>query len=84
MNKYIRPLTKTMLSKLLYCRQLELKGEPCLPEDIKYALAPLYKRGYIGLKKAIINGKELMAVFTTPEGVHCLEYFNTQNSVSRN
>ena len=76
-NQHIRPLTKTMLSKLLYCRQLELKGEPCLPEDIKYALAPLYKRGYIELKKAIINGKELMAVFITAEGIRCLEYFTT-------
>ena len=77
MNKYIRPLTKTMLAKLVYCRQRELQGEHCLPEDIKYALAPLYKRGYIELKKAVINGKELMAVFITAEGLKCLEYFNT-------
>lgn len=82
MKNYIRPLTKTMLSKLLYCRKLELEGKPCLPEDIKYALAPLYKRGYIGLKKATVNGKEMMAVFTTPEGIHCLEYFTTQNKVA--
>ncbi len=73
MKNHIRPLTKTMLAKLLHCRQIELKGEHCMPEDIKYALAPLYKRGYIGLRKATVNGKEIMAVFTTTEGIHCLE-----------
>jgi hypothetical protein len=83
MNKYLRPLSKTMLSKLVYCRQLELQGQPCFPEDIKYALAPLYKRGFIGLKKANVNGKEIMAVFTTPEGIHCLEHFTTQSSVNQ-
>ena len=49
-----------MLNKLLYSRKLEVEGKHCLPEDIKYALAPLYKRGYIGLKKATVNGKEMM------------------------
>ena len=82
MNKYLRPLTKTMLNKLVYCRELELQGQPCMPEDIKYALAPLYKRGYIGLKKEKINGKELMAVFTTPEGIHYLEYFAAHSKAS--
>lgn len=81
MKNYIRPLTKTMLTKLSYCREIELNGKHCMPDDIKYALAPLYKRGYIGLKKTIINGKEMMSVFTTPEGIHCLEYFTNKNSV---
>ena len=84
MKNYIRPLTKTMLTKLLYCRQRELEGKPCLPEDIKYALAPLYKRGYIGLKKAILNGKEIMTVFATAEGIRCLEHFSAQNTVDQN
>lgn len=82
MKNLIRPLTKTMLTKLLYCRTLELGGKQCLPEDIKYALAPLYKRGYIGLKKSTVNGKEMMVVFTTPEGIHCLEYFTAKNKVA--
>lgn len=75
MKNYIQPVTKTMLTKLMHCRETELQGKHCLPEDIKYALAPLYKRGYIGLKKTKIKGKEIMAVFTTPEGIHCLEHF---------
>ncbi|HUS01236.1 MAG TPA: hypothetical protein VMY77_05895 [Chitinophagaceae bacterium] len=82
MNRYMRPLTKTMLAKLIFCRELEIQGQLCMPEDIKYALAPLYKRGYIGLRKERINGKELMAVFTTPEGIHYLEYANPQSKAS--
>lgn len=73
MKEYMRPLTSTMFTKLLHCRQTELEGKICMPDDIKYALAPLYKRGYIGLRKTSINGKEIMAVFTTPSGVTCLE-----------
>ncbi|MDB5199459.1 MAG: hypothetical protein JWO92_1422 [Chitinophagaceae bacterium] len=84
MKNYTRPLTKTMVTKLLYCRQIELEGQYCLPEDIKYALAPLYKRGYIGLKKAVVNGKEMMAVFTTPEGIHCLENIRNSQNISQN
>ena len=83
MRKYIRPLTKTMLSKLLHCRQIELEGQYCLPDDIKYALAPLYKRGYIELKRTIVNGREIMAVFTTPEGISYLEHYNSNESISQ-
>ena len=82
MKNYIPPLTKTMLSKLLYCRRLELEGKSCLPEDIKYALAPLYKRGYIGLIKRTVNEKEMIVVFTTPEGIHCLVNFTAQNTAA--
>lgn len=84
MKKYIRPLTKTMLSKLLLCRQIELEGRQCLPDDIKYALAPLYKRGYIELKRTVVNGREIMAVFTTAEGVSYLEHFNANQPVQQN
>lgn len=73
MKEYIRPLTRTMISSLLQCRQIELEGKICMPDDIKYALAPLYKRGYISLRKTAINGKEIMGVFTTPSGLNCLE-----------
>jgi hypothetical protein len=81
MKKYIRPLTKTMLAKLLHCRQIELEGQCCLPDDIKYALAPLYKRGYIELKRTNVNGREIMAVFTTPEGVNYLEHFKADQAI---
>ena len=74
MRNYIRPLTKTMIKKLMHCRQIELDGTFCMQEDIKYAVAPLYKRGYIGFKKVTVNNKEIMAVFTTPAGINCLEY----------
>jgi hypothetical protein len=81
MKKYIRPLTKTMLTKLLHCRQIELEGQYCLPDDIKYALAPLYKRGYIELKRTKVNGREIMAVFTTPEGVNYLEHSKADQAI---
>ena len=80
--KKIRPLTKTMMAKLSHCRQMELEDKYCLPEDIKYCLAPLYKRGFIGLKKTVIHGKELMAVFITPEGIQYLDYFTSRNKLS--
>ena len=79
MKEYIRPLTTTMLSKLAECRKIELEGKVCMPDDIKYALAPLYKRGYIALRRATINGKEIMAVFTTPSGLVCLERLHERN-----
>lgn len=74
MKNYIRPLTKTMIMKLMHCRQIELEGNFCMQNDIKYAVAPLYKRGYIGLKSVAINNKEIMAVFTTPSGINYLAY----------
>jgi hypothetical protein len=76
MKEYIRPLTRTMLSSLVQCRKIELEGKVCMPDEIKYALAPLYKRGYISLRKTTINGKEIMAVFTTPSGLNCLQQLN--------
>jgi hypothetical protein len=83
MKKYSRPLTKTMLAKLLHCRRIELAGEYCLPDNIKYALAPLYKRGYIELRKTNVNGREIMAVFTTPEGIDFVEHFNAKQSIQQ-
>lgn len=82
MKEYIRPLTRTMLSSLSQCRQIELEGKICMPDDIKYALAPLYKRGFISLRKTSINGKEIMGVFTTPSGVVCLEQVTEKVIVS--
>jgi hypothetical protein len=73
MKDLIRPLTKNMLLKLSACRQIELEGKQCLPDDLKNSLAALYKRGYVGLKRSTINGKELMIVFVTQAGINCLE-----------
>jgi hypothetical protein len=58
---------------LIQCRQLQMEGKLCMPEDIRYALTPLYIRGYIGLRKTFIKNKELMTVFITPAGLTCLE-----------
>jgi hypothetical protein len=73
MKEYVRPLTKTMLLMLIHCRQIELEGKVCVPRDIRYAVTPLYERGYIGLRKTVIKDKELMAVFITPAGLTCLQ-----------
>lgn len=59
---------------------MEIEGSICLPEDIKYALAPLYKRGYIGLRKVKKDNKEIMAVFVTPAGINVLEYLHHNKS----
>ena len=73
MKENHRPLTKAMLLMLIHCRKVELEGKVCLPQDIQCALTPLFNRGYIGLRPAIIKNKELMSVFITPSGLTCLE-----------
>ena len=78
MRHHIRPLTKSMILKLIQLRQIELLGKACSRKEIKYALWPLYQRGYVGIVKIVIDNREKQVVFTTPAGLSCLEFIRTQ------
>jgi hypothetical protein len=74
--KYFRPLSESMIEKLKQCRQTELQGiseKPCTMEDMSYAVAPLFKRGLIEIKKQVVENKLLHCVHVTKDGVEYLE-----------
>lgn len=80
--KYSRPLSDSMIQKLKQCRQIELNdtpGWPCTTEDMTYALAPLYKRGLIDVKKQLIDNKVLHCVYLTKDGIEFLGKLNQNN-----
>jgi hypothetical protein len=70
----IRPLTKQMITKLRECRQMEEEGVPCLPKHFSASLSGLYKRKFVDVRPRIIDGREVMCVYTTAAGS---EYLNT-------
>jgi hypothetical protein len=77
MKYLIRPLTKRMITKLIECRQMELEaktGHLCPPEHFNSSLPGLYVRGLINVKKYSVNGKELMGVYLTQNGINCLAH----------
>ncbi len=74
MKNFIRPLSKSMLSKLHHCRKLELEGKLCTIKEFTDSLSNLYRSGYVEFKKALINGKEIIAVFVTAAGLQHIEY----------
>lgn len=85
--KYFRPLSDSMLQKLKQCRQSELDTiheKPFTMEDMSYAVAPLFKRGLIELKKEIVENKLLHCVHVTKDGIEYLEKLNPakENSFS--
>ena len=74
--KYFRPLSESMIQKLKQCRQTELhpvSDKPCTMEDMSYAVAPLFKRGLIEIKKEIVENKLLHCVHVTKDGIEYLE-----------
>ncbi len=73
--KKLRPVTKSMLQKLIECREKELNGkrDSCIMNDMSYAVAPLYKRGLIGTKQIVVNNKILLDVFVTEAGIDFLK-----------
>ncbi|MEO6906172.1 MAG: hypothetical protein ABI148_07410 [Ginsengibacter sp.] len=74
--KYFRPLSESMIQKLKQCRQTELREyseKPCTMEDMSYAVAPLFKRGLIEIKKQFVENKLLHCVHVTKDGVEYLE-----------
>lgn len=82
MKHHYHRLSTYMIEKLVLCRNLELEGKYCHPEDIKRSLPALYKRGYVGLKRECINNKDLMVVFITQEGLNYLDYLNKHKGIA--
>jgi hypothetical protein len=51
----------------------EANGKPYMMEDMRYAVAPLFKRGLIEVKKEVVDNKILHCIHLTREGIEYLE-----------
>ncbi len=74
--KYFRPLSESMIQKLKQCRQAELNAQnekPYTMEDMSYAVAPLFKRGLIEVRKQMVDNKVLHCIHLTKDGIEYLE-----------
>jgi len=74
--KYFRPLSKSMIQKLKQCHEAELdtgNEKPYMMEDMSYAVAPLFKRGLIEIKKQLVYNKILHCIHLTKDGIEYLE-----------
>lgn len=68
-TKSLRPLTKLMVAKLRECREKESADQqPCLPKHFGASFPGLYKRKLVGVRNAIIDGKDMVVVYITAEG----------------
>ena len=77
--KYFRPLSPSMIKKLKDCHQSEQDGENkkhYTMEDMSYAVAPLFKRGLIEIKKELVENKMLHCIHLTQDGIDYLEKLN--------
>ncbi len=71
-----RPPTKRMIEKLKDCHEKQLNSNnvsPCLQEELKGALAGLYRRGFVETKMEDIKGKRLLCLFVTDTGAEYLK-----------
>jgi|KBSSwiStaDraftv2_1062776.scaffolds.fasta_scaffold13480_2 hypothetical protein len=67
----LRPLTKTLLAELRKARAIELSRTEkniCVADDFKGSLAELCRRGFVGTKMVILDGKEILSVYITQAG----------------
>ena len=67
---------KRMIEKLRDCHEKVSKSSglhPCLQDDLKGSLAGLYKRGLVDTKVQNVNGKKLLCLVVTKEGIDLLE-----------
>ncbi len=65
----LRPLTKLMVAKLKECRELENEQkQPCLPKHFGASFPGLYKRKLVGVRNAVVDGKDMVVVYITAEG----------------
>ncbi len=74
--KSFRPLSDSMIQKLIKCHQAELDAEnekPYTMENMSYAVAPLFKRGLIEVKKQLVDNKLLHCIHLTKDGIEYLE-----------
>lgn len=54
-------------------------GQLCPPEHFSSFLPGLYMRGLINLKKYSMEGKELMRVYLTQNGINYLAHIDTMH-----
>lgn len=76
---YFRPLSNSMVQKLKECyktQQEEDHEKHCTMEDMSYALAPLYKRGLVEIRKRNVENKMLHCIYVTEAGIKYLNNLN--------
>jgi hypothetical protein len=62
-----------MIQKLKECRQMEEQNIPCLPKHFSASLSGLYKRKFVDVRPHMIDGRQVMCVFISPQGREYLE-----------
>ena len=79
-KNYHRPLSESMIKKLKTCleKQLRDNGEFSTIDDMNYAVAPLYKRGFIETRKRTVDNKLLHCIYVTDAGIKFLEKIESQ------
>ncbi len=76
-NTYVRPLTNIMINKLAECwKNQKENNSPCSPRHFSTSLPGLYKRKLVDVRQTVVNGKKLMCVYVTQQGVVYLESLN--------
>lgn len=67
---YFRPLTKYMIQKLKECYKIEQEsnGQPCTMQSLSYVMGPLYKRGFIEVRKSKGGRKNVHYICLTQTG----------------
>ncbi|MEO8852713.1 MAG: hypothetical protein ABI359_02985 [Ginsengibacter sp.] len=68
---YFRPLSKSTIQKLKECYQKDHGNSDdnyCMMDDMSHALAPLYKRALIEVKRSVVYNKTLYCIFLTKTG----------------
>lgn len=82
MKYLIRPLTKKMVTDLRNGRFIELSSTGrniCNTDDFKGSLPGLYKRGFVNTQMQTVQGKEILTVYITREGITFLEKFHADD-----
>lgn len=66
-----RKLSKTTIEKLEECLRIEQEEnneDHCMMKNMLYAVAPLYRRGLIKVRKIEVDNKTLDCIFLTEAG----------------
>ena len=70
MSMYFRALSKSMIEQLILCQKIgnENNLKQYRIEDMRHALAPLYKRGLIEVRKNEMGNKFIYCIVLTQAG----------------
>jgi hypothetical protein len=58
---------------------MEENDIPCLPKHFSASLSGLYKRKFVDVRPRIIDGRQVMCVFTTPAGMAYLDIIKSES-----